>query len=88
MFNKGRGMGLALVALLIGVSAPAHAGDDHTLFASLGDATRAPIGWIEFCADNAADSESRTRRMMGLGVVTEVLYPQREESMPVRMTKA
>ena len=25
------------------------------LYASLGDITRAPIGWVEFCADNPAE---------------------------------
>jgi predicted transglutaminase-like cysteine proteinase len=30
---------------------PASAGDERVLYASLGDTTRAPIGWIEFCAD-------------------------------------
>jgi predicted transglutaminase-like cysteine proteinase len=56
MFNmKGRGMGLAIVAILIGVSGQAGAGDERTLFASLGDTTRAPIGWIEFCSENAGE---------------------------------
>jgi len=56
MFNmKGRGMGLAMVAILIGVSGQAGAGDERTLYASLGDTTRAPIGWIEFCSENAGE---------------------------------
>ena len=56
MFNiKGQGMGLALFAILIGASAPAGAADEHTLYASLGDATRAPIGWIEFCSEHAGE---------------------------------
>jgi len=59
MFNiKGQGMGLALFAILIGGSAPAGAADEHTLYASLGDTTRAPIGWIEFCAENAGECRS------------------------------
>jgi hypothetical protein len=49
---RGRGKGLAVVAILMGISASAHACDERTLFASLGDVTRAPIGWVEFCADN------------------------------------
>jgi len=35
--------------------------DDHAmveaLFGGLGDTTRAPIGWVEFCADNAAQCQ-------------------------------
>jgi predicted transglutaminase-like cysteine proteinase len=50
-------------ALLMGT--PAQAGQDrgqdrltvpnNPVFASVGDAARAPIGWVEFCADNPAD---------------------------------
>jgi predicted transglutaminase-like cysteine proteinase len=59
MFNiKGRGMGLAMVAILIGMSGQASAGDERTLYASLGDTTRAPIGWIEFCSENASECRS------------------------------
>ena len=47
-----RGQGLAVIAILLGMYIhPASAGDERVLYASLGDTTRAPIGWIEFCAD-------------------------------------
>src|SRR5947209_2536172 len=47
-----RGRGLAVVAMLLGMYVqPVSAGDERVLYASLGDTTRAPIGWIEFCAD-------------------------------------
>ena len=49
---KGQGKGLAVVAILLGFSVSAQAADEHVLYASLGDATRAPIGWVEFCAEN------------------------------------
>ena len=49
---KFRGRELAIAAMLLGMQVPAHAGDEHPLYASLGDATRAPIGWVEFCVDN------------------------------------
>jgi predicted transglutaminase-like cysteine proteinase len=39
-----------LLACLL-ISQPAYAGN-KTLYASLGETTRAPIGWVEFCADN------------------------------------
>jgi predicted transglutaminase-like cysteine proteinase len=51
----GQGKGLAVVAILLGLSAPASAGDEGILYASLGDSTRSPIGWVEFCADNPGD---------------------------------
>src|SRR6202022_459455 len=52
---KGQGKGLAFAAILLGISAPASAGDERALYASLGDTTRSPIGWVEFCADNPGD---------------------------------
>src|SRR5260221_3154442 len=51
----GQGKGLAVVAILLGLSAPASAGDEGVLYASLGDTTRSPIGWVEFCADNPGE---------------------------------
>src|SRR3954469_14588502 len=50
---RGQGLGLAFVAVLLGMAAPAKAGE--VLYASLGETTRSPIGWIEFCAENPAD---------------------------------
>ena len=41
---RGQGKGLAIAAVLIGLTASAKAGDDRVLYASLGDVTRAPIG--------------------------------------------
>ena len=50
----GRYTGLAIAAILFGLSATAQAGEER-LYASLGDTTRSPIGWVEFCADNPGD---------------------------------
>ena len=59
MFDfRGQGKKLALVAMLFGISAAAQAGESRLLYASLGDTTRAPIGWVEFCADNAAQCQA------------------------------
>ena len=58
MFGWGQGKGLAVVAILIGLNAPAQAAGE-TLYASLGDTTRSPIGWVEFCADNPVDCRGR-----------------------------
>ncbi|HEY7845129.1 MAG TPA: transglutaminase, partial [Bradyrhizobium sp.] len=52
---KLRGRELAVVAILLGMHAPAKAGDDRMLYASLGETTRAPIGWVEFCAESPAE---------------------------------
>lgn len=41
---------LALLGVLSGT--PAHATDERPLFVSTGGATRAPVGWIEFCAES------------------------------------
>ena len=46
-------MGLAVVgAILWGMATPAGAAEAEKLYASFGDTTRAPIGWVEFCSDN------------------------------------
>ena len=59
MFSiRGQGLGLAIVAGLIGMTAAANAASERVLYASLGDSTRSPIGWIEFCNDNPADCQS------------------------------
>ncbi|HVV39784.1 MAG TPA: transglutaminase-like cysteine peptidase [Nitrobacter sp.] len=55
--NRGHGMGLAVAAILWGLTTAASAGEgpQHSagqLYASLGNTTRAPIGWVQFCADN------------------------------------
>ena len=52
---RGQGKGLAVVAILLGLSSSAGAADERTLYASLGDTTRAPIGWVEFCADSPGE---------------------------------
>ncbi|WP_425990997.1 transglutaminase-like cysteine peptidase [Afipia sp. DC4300-2b1] len=56
MFSiRGRGVGLAVAASLLGMTVAAHAAGERVLYASLGDTTRAPIGWVEFCAENPGD---------------------------------
>ena len=50
-----RGKGLAIAAILLGLNASAKAGDERVLYASLGETARSPIGWVEFCADNAGE---------------------------------
>src|SRR3954470_22526794 len=52
---RGQGMGLAVAAVLLGMIAPAGAGDERVLYASLGETTRSPIGWVEYCVDNPGE---------------------------------
>jgi predicted transglutaminase-like cysteine proteinase len=49
---RGQDKGLAIATILLGMTAAAQAGDGRALYASIGDVTRAPIGWVEFCADS------------------------------------
>jgi predicted transglutaminase-like cysteine proteinase len=55
---RGQAKGLAIVAILLGLSASAKAGDERVLYASVGEVTRSPIGWVEFCAENASECQS------------------------------
>ncbi|RTL74472.1 MAG: transglutaminase [Bradyrhizobiaceae bacterium] len=60
---RGWGVCLAVAAGLSGFSSASQAASriapaapqSHVLYASLSDTARAPIGWVEFCAENAAD---------------------------------
>lgn len=51
MFGFRERKGLAVAAILLGLSASARAADERIVYASLGDTTRAPIGWVEFCTE-------------------------------------
>ncbi|WP_346295095.1 transglutaminase-like cysteine peptidase [Rhodopseudomonas sp. P1] len=46
--------GLAVIAAVVALTATAQA-EDRVRYASVGDETRAPIGWIEFCSDNPVE---------------------------------
>src|SRR3978361_1444160 len=52
---RGQSKALAIVAILLGMTATANAGDERVVYASLGDTTRAPIGWVEFCTENPGE---------------------------------
>ena len=47
-------------AALICMWRSAAALDEHPLYASAGDVTRAPIGWIDFCADQPSECNVAT----------------------------
>jgi predicted transglutaminase-like cysteine proteinase len=57
---RGQGKGLVAAAILFGMCVSAHAGDERVVYASLGDVTRAPIGWVEFCSSNPAQCSGGT----------------------------
>src|SRR5687767_546177 len=50
-------LGLALGVILLGLNcvSQAFAAGERPIYASIGDSTRAPIGWVEFCNDQPAD---------------------------------
>jgi predicted transglutaminase-like cysteine proteinase len=74
MFSlRGQGLGLAVVASLIGMTAAANAASERALYASLGDTTRSPIGWIEFCADNPGDCRGGTTQARDI-VMTQAAW--------------
>lgn len=74
MFSiRGQGLGLAVIAGLIGMTAAANAASERALYASLGDTTRSPIGWIEFCADNPGDCRSGTTQARDI-VMTQAAW--------------
>jgi predicted transglutaminase-like cysteine proteinase len=50
---RGQGIRLAFAALLA-MTGAAEA-NERIIYASVGDTSRAPIGWVEFCADNPRD---------------------------------
>jgi predicted transglutaminase-like cysteine proteinase len=53
MSLRGQGIGIALVTLLAMTSATK--ANERIIYASVGDTSRAPIGWVDFCADNPRD---------------------------------
>jgi predicted transglutaminase-like cysteine proteinase len=54
------GAGFVAGALAVAlVMPPAHAASDRPLFASVGPAARAPIGWLEFCSEYAGECETK-----------------------------
>lgn len=74
MFSiRGRGVGLAIAASLLGMTVAAHAAGERVLYASLGDATRAPIGWVEFCNDNPRDCRGGTTQARDI-VMTQAAW--------------
>jgi predicted transglutaminase-like cysteine proteinase len=53
MSLRGQGIGIAFVTLLAMTSAAK--ANERLIYASVGDTSRAPIGWVDFCADNPKD---------------------------------
>jgi predicted transglutaminase-like cysteine proteinase len=59
LFGAGFAVAAALAAAAILPAAPAQAANDSPLFIAVGGATRAPIGWIEFCSDQPRECDGR-----------------------------
>jgi len=57
IFWRNAAAGLLALAVLA-AAAPSRA-EERALFVSLGEATRAPIGWIEFCEENPRECSNR-----------------------------
>jgi predicted transglutaminase-like cysteine proteinase len=53
-----RSAAASLIAFAVLAAPGVSTADERVLFISLGDATRAPIGWIEFCEENPRDCVS------------------------------
>jgi predicted transglutaminase-like cysteine proteinase len=62
-----RGTAAGIIALAMFVSPRAGSADERVLFAAVGEATRAPIGWVEFCVEY--DPECKTKPSMARDVV-------------------
>ena len=58
MSLRGQGIGIAFAALMA-LTGTASA-NERVIYASVGDTSRAPIGWVEFCADNPNDCRTTT----------------------------
>jgi predicted transglutaminase-like cysteine proteinase len=50
---------IAAVGWLALIGAPAQAGSERPLFVAMGETSRPPIGWIEFCADQPQECNTR-----------------------------
>jgi predicted transglutaminase-like cysteine proteinase len=53
MSLRGQGIGAAFIALLAMTNAAT--ANERVIYASVGDVSRAPIGWVEYCADHPKD---------------------------------
>ena len=62
-----RGTAAGIIALAMFASPRAGSADERVLFAAVGEATRAPIGWVEFCVEY--DPECKTKPSAARDVV-------------------
>ena len=59
-YRRGVGAGIAAAMMLVALTGPAaEAAGSRPMFISLGGSSRAPIGWVEFCADNRRECDTR-----------------------------
>src|SRR6476660_2375031 len=60
LFGAGLAMAAAVGFAALMPAAAAEAASDRPLFIALGTPARAPIGWIDFCAEHARECDNRT----------------------------
>jgi predicted transglutaminase-like cysteine proteinase len=73
---RGRLLASAVALIALGAVSAASAAGERVLYVAVGDHARAPIGWIEFCAENPR--ECKTGRSAARDVV---LTPQALSSL-------
>ncbi len=59
LFGAGFAMAAALAAAAIMPAGEAEAANDRPLFIAVGASARAPIGWMEFCAETPRECDTR-----------------------------
>jgi predicted transglutaminase-like cysteine proteinase len=60
LFGAGLAMAAAVGFAALMPAADAEAANDRPLFIALGTPARAPIGWIDFCAEHVRECDNRT----------------------------
>src|SRR6195952_2747496 len=69
---RGLGKRFAIAGMLLAMATTAKAGSE-VLYASLGDSTRSPIGWIEFCTDNPGECRGGASQPRDI-VMTQIVW--------------
>jgi predicted transglutaminase-like cysteine proteinase len=59
LFGAGLAIAATLATAAILPAAPAEAANERALFIAVGTSARAPIGWVEFCADQPRECDTR-----------------------------
>jgi predicted transglutaminase-like cysteine proteinase len=60
--HKHVGTAWIAAAMLVAIAAPVEAASERPTFISLGATSRPPIGWVDFCAQNRRECDTRSVR--------------------------